>query len=50
MATKTIHAEMLSKMFLAGAGNIEAQKEYINELNAKYVNSKVGDFEYKKVE
>lgn len=33
MATKTINAEMLSKMFLAGAGNIEAQKEYINELN-----------------
>lgn len=25
-------------------------KKYINELNAKYVNSKVGDFEYKKVE
>ena len=33
MATKTINAEMLAKMFLAGAGNIEAQKEYINELN-----------------
>ena len=33
VATKTINAEMLSKMFLAGAGNIEAQKEYINELN-----------------
>ena len=33
MATKTNNAEMLSKMFLAGAGNIEAQKEYINELN-----------------
>ena len=33
MATRTINAEMLSKMFLAGAGNIEAQKEYINELN-----------------
>ena len=33
MATKAINAEMLSKMFLAGAGNIEAQKEYINELN-----------------
>ena len=33
MATKTINAEMLSKMFLAGAGHIEAQKEYINELN-----------------
>ena len=33
MATKTINAEMLSKMFLAGAANIEAKKEYINELN-----------------
>ena len=33
MATKTINAEMLASMFLAGAGNIEAKKEYINELN-----------------
>ncbi len=33
MATKTINAEMLAKMFLAGAGNIEAKKEIINELN-----------------
>ena len=33
MATKTINAEMLSKMFLAGAANIEAKKEFINELN-----------------
>ena len=33
MAIKTINAEMLAKMFLAGAGNIEAQKEFINELN-----------------
>ncbi|MDO4651096.1 MAG: DAK2 domain-containing protein, partial [Eubacteriales bacterium] len=33
MATKTINAEMLSEMFLAGAANIEAKKEYINELN-----------------
>ena len=33
MATRTINAEMLAKMFLAGAGNIEAKKEYINELN-----------------
>ena len=33
MATKTINAEMLAKMFLAGAANIEAKKEYINELN-----------------
>ena len=30
---KTINAEMLAKMFLAGAGNIEAKKEIINELN-----------------
>ena len=33
MATRTINAEMLAKMFLAGAGNIEAKKEIINELN-----------------
>ncbi len=33
MATKTINVEMLAKMFLAGAQNIEAKKEYINELN-----------------
>ena len=33
MATKTINAEMLSEMFLAGAANIEAKKEYINQLN-----------------
>lgn len=33
MATKTINVEMLAKMFLAGARNIEAKKEFINELN-----------------
>ena len=33
MAIKTINAQMLAKMFLAGAQNIEAKKEYINELN-----------------
>lgn len=33
MATKTINVDMLAKMFLAGAQNIEARKEYINELN-----------------
>ena len=33
MAVKTINAELLSKMFLAGAANIEAKKEFINELN-----------------
>lgn len=33
MATKTINADMLAKMFLAGAQNIEAKKEMINELN-----------------
>lgn len=29
----TINASMLRKMFLAGAKNLEAKKEYINELN-----------------
>ncbi len=33
MATKTINADMLARMFLAGAQNIEARKEIINELN-----------------
>ena len=33
MAVKTINTEMLQKMFLAGAANLEAKKEYINELN-----------------
>ena len=33
MVIKTIDAAMIQKMFLAGANNIEAKKEYINELN-----------------
>ena len=33
MATKVITVDMLAEMFLAGAQNIEAKKEYINELN-----------------
>lgn len=33
MATKTINVDVLEKMFLAGAQNIEAKKDYINELN-----------------
>ena len=33
MATKTINAELFTKMFLAGAANLEAKKEVINELN-----------------
>lgn len=33
MVTKTIDAQMLKKMFLAGAKNLEAKKEWINELN-----------------
>ena len=30
---KTIDARTLSRMFLAGAKNLEAKKEWINELN-----------------
>ena len=30
---KTIDASVLSRMFLAGAKNLEAKKEWINELN-----------------
>lgn len=33
MAITTIDAKMLQKMFLAGAKNLEANKEWINELN-----------------
>lgn len=33
MAYQEIDAKMLSKMFLAGAKNLESKKEYINELN-----------------
>lgn len=33
VATSNIDVKMLSKMFLAGANALEAQKEYINELN-----------------
>ncbi len=33
MATKTINVELFTKMFLAGAANLEAKKEIINELN-----------------
>ena len=33
MSVKTINTEMLRKMFLAGAANLEAKKEFINELN-----------------
>ncbi len=33
MAANVLNAELLAKMFLAGAKNLESQKEYINELN-----------------
>ena len=33
MATTTIDAEVLKKLFLAGAANLEAKKEWINDLN-----------------
>lgn len=33
MALKTIDAKMLSRMFLAGAKNLDNKKEWINELN-----------------
>ena len=33
MSKQTIDANMLSRMFLAGAKNLEAKKEWINELN-----------------
>lgn len=33
MAVKTINTELFRKMFLAGVANLEAKKEFINELN-----------------
>ena len=33
VTSNTIDAKMLSKMFLAGAKNLESKKEWINELN-----------------
>ena len=33
MATNSINAELLTKMFLAGGANMEAKKEYMNDLN-----------------
>ena len=33
MTTSAIDARLLSGMFLAGAANLEANKEWINELN-----------------
>ena len=33
MATRTIDSQLLTKMFLSGAANLEAKKEFINELN-----------------
>ena len=33
MSTNTVDAVLLSRMFLAGAKNLEAKKEWINELN-----------------
>ena len=33
MEVTTINAELFAKMFLAGANNLEAKKEWINELN-----------------
>ena len=33
MAVKTINTELLQKMFLAGAKNLDSKKDWINELN-----------------
>ena len=33
MTTSTIDARLLAEMFFAGAANLEANKEWINELN-----------------
>ena len=33
MNTNTVDVKMMSRMFLSGAKNLEAKKEWINELN-----------------
>ena len=33
VSVNTIDAKLMAKMFLAGAKNLEAKKEWINELN-----------------
>ena len=33
MKVTTINSELLAKMFLAGAKNLDSKKEWINELN-----------------
>ena len=33
MNTNTVDAKILGRMFLSGAKNLEAKKEWINELN-----------------
>ena len=35
MATNTIDAVLLQKMFIAGAKNLESKKEWINDLNVQ---------------
>ena len=36
MNTNTVDAKMLGRMFLAGAKNLEAKKEFINEETWKH--------------
>lgn len=49
MEVTTINAELFARMFLAGANNLEAKKEWINELNVfpvpgwRYRNEYVND-------
>ena len=48
VSTKTIDAKILSRMFLAGAKNLEAKKEWINELNVFPVHDHVCCFRSKR--
>ena len=43
VSTKTIDARILSRMFLAGAKNLEAKKEWINELNVSCSRRRYGN-------
>ena len=45
MATNTIDAVLLQKMFIAGAKNLESKKEWINKLTFLKSNRKYGNYE-----
>ena len=41
VTTSTIDARLLAEMFFAGAANLEANKEWINELNVTVIPARI---------